>query len=65
MVFGITTDGYAATTQKVTIAPKNGIISGMENIAAPASQAVKTVENGRVVILRDGVRYTLLGTEIE
>ena len=65
MVFGITTDGYAATTEKVTIAPKNGIISGMENIAAPASQAVKTVENGRVVILRDGIRYTLLGTEIE
>ena len=38
-----------------------------ENILLPAAsvKAIKVIENGQVIILKNGVRYNLLGTEIK
>ena len=37
--------------------------SAVANVAN-AAQSVKHIENGQIIILRDGVRYNMLGTEI-
>ena len=37
--------------------------SAVANVAN-AAQSVKRIENGQIIILRDGVRYNMLGTEI-
>ena len=37
--------------------------SAVANVAN-ATQSVKHIENGQIIILRDGVRYNMLGTEI-
>lgn len=36
--------------------------SALDEISAPR-QAVKHLENGQIIILRDGIRYTLMGTQ--
>ena len=54
------------------VAENNEVISlsvtyaqGVEEIVADGDKATKRVENNQVVILRDGVKYNILGTRME
>ena len=38
--------------------------TGLDQIAAPAGQAVKVIENGQLIIIRDGVKYNVQGQVI-
>lgn len=38
--------------------------SAVENIEAAPAKVVKTIENGQVVIIRDGVRYNTMGAKL-
>jgi len=37
---------------------------GVENVSASNVKSVKTIENGQVVIIKNGVKYNVLGTEV-
>ena len=58
-------------TDRPSIPQSKAFIQGLEfagesavaNVAN-AAQSVKHIENGQIIILRDGVRYNMLGTEI-
>ncbi len=39
--------------------------TGLFNIEQPAHKAVKIVENGNIYILRNGVKYNILGSQVE
>ena len=39
--------------------------TAVEEVKAEAGKAVKVVENGQLVIIRDGVRYNAVGAVIE
>ena len=47
-----------------TAAPENGTPSSLNKIKAD-SKAIKVIENGQIMILRDGKRYNMLGAEIK
>ena len=38
--------------------------TGVDNIVAPAGQAVKAIENGQLIIIRDGIKYNVQGQVI-
>jgi hypothetical protein len=38
--------------------------TGLDQIVAPAGQAVKVIENGQLIIIRDGVKYNVQGQVI-
>ena len=38
--------------------------TGLDQIVAPAGQAVKAIENGQLIIIRDGVKYNVQGQVI-
>ena len=39
--------------------------TGFENITAPEGQAIKVIENGQLIIIRDGVKYNVQGQVIK
>ena len=39
--------------------------TGLDQIVAPAGQAVKAIENGQLIIIRDGVKYNVQGQKLE
>ena len=67
MIHGITVDGATYTTDFITIEPKNGIVTALENNSSDntANSAVKLIENGTLVIIRDGIRYNAQGAIID
>ncbi len=38
--------------------------TGFDNIVAPEGQAVKVIENGQLIIIRDGVKYNVQGQKL-
>ena len=38
--------------------------TGLDQIVAPAGQAVKVIENGQLIIIRDGVKYNVQGQKL-
>ena len=38
--------------------------TGLDQIVAPAGQAVKAIENGQLIIIRDGVKYNVQGQKL-
>ena len=38
--------------------------TGFDQIVAPAGQAVKAIENGQLIIIRDGVKYNVQGQKL-
>ena len=38
--------------------------TGFENITAPEGQAIKVIENGQLIIIRDGVKYNVQGQKL-
>lgn len=46
-----------------TLTAKNNTATAVENVAVEA-KAIKVVENGQIVIIRDGVRYNAVGTAL-
>ncbi len=57
-----TTTTYSAY---VTTIPTSENPTALENAAANEVKAVKVIENGQLVIVKDGVRYNVLGTVIK
>lgn len=55
----IAENGYGAYTLKVTKG------SGVENVTIDGNQPVKVIENGQLYIIKDGVKYTVLGNVVK
>ena len=47
-----------------TVYYENGVATAIEN-AAVSAKAVKTIENGQLVIIKNGVRYNVAGQEMK
>ena len=65
-------DGTTVKTEEIDIVEMiNGKVSltdpttAVENIVSNAVKAVKVVENGQIFILKDGVRYNILGAQVK
>ncbi|MBR5328131.1 MAG: hypothetical protein IKV31_06285 [Paludibacteraceae bacterium] len=56
-----TNNGYAAYT--LTIDPT--IISAVEDVETVKVEAKKVIENGNVVVIKNGVKYNMLGAEVK
>ena len=41
------------------------VATGMENTQADSVQSTKLIENGQVIIIRDGIRYNVMGMRIQ
>ena len=48
----------------VTRAKQGGETTAMETIDTPAAKAIKRIENGRIVIIRDNIRYDITGLKL-
>ena len=55
-----TNNGYASYTLKI-----DPTITGVENVEATEVGARKVVENGQVFVIKNGVKYNVLGTEVK
>ncbi len=53
-------NGYASYTLKIT-----PTTTGVENVEATEVGARKVVENGQVFVIKNGVKYNVLGTEVK
>jgi hypothetical protein len=56
-----TNNGYAAYT--LTIDPT--IISAVEDVETVKVEAKKIIENGNIVVIKNGVKYNMLGAEVK
>lgn len=45
----------------VRMVERTGVATGCENVNAAGAKAVKLLENGQVVIIRNGIKYTIQG----
>ncbi len=55
--------GNAITLFKKPVTPGTG--TALENAEAEKVEAIKVIENGQLIIIRDGVRYNVLGNVIK
>jgi hypothetical protein len=55
-----TNNGYAAYT--LTIDPT---ISAVEDVETVKVEAKKIIENGNIVVIKNGVKYNMLGAEVK
>ena len=53
-------NGYASYTLKI-----DPTVTGVENVEATEVGARKVVENGQVFVIKNGVKYNVLGTEVK
>jgi hypothetical protein len=58
-----TNNGYAAYT--LTIDPEIPDVTPVEDIEAVKVEAKKVIENGNVVVIKNGVKYNMLGAEVK
>ena len=67
--------GYFATTEKIIYIFHRWYVVGKVSVTFPAvsptgidnieaGKAVKVIENGQVVIIRDGIRYNAVGAKL-
>jgi hypothetical protein len=55
-----TNNGYACYTFTI-----GEVADGLENVEADAIAARKVVENGQVYVIKNGVKYNVLGSEVK
>ena len=60
--FNISTPSSVAPRMRVVTG--ENATTGLDQIVAPAGQAVKAIENGQLIIIRDGVKYNVQGQKL-
>ena len=56
--------GAAAAAKRARIVTRENIVTEIE-LVKDENKAIKRIENGQVIILRDGVRYNTMGTRLQ
>ena len=57
-------DASLSTTYYTSAPTCESILTGIDEVSSEKDKAIKIIENNRVVIIRDNVRYTILGQKI-
>ena len=63
-IIELTTTTGEAVKVRARVVTRENTTTGLDQIAAPAGQAVKVIENGQLIIIRDGVKYNVQGQVI-
>ena len=63
--FHVKVPGAANIVSRARIVLKTNTTTDIDNISTKAGESVKTIENGQIVIIRDGVRYNVMGSKIQ
>ena len=63
--FHVSIPGAAQAVKHARIVTREQVVTDIDLVNSEKQDVIKTIENGQVIIIRDGIRYNVIGTKIQ